>query len=84
MSQSNPFGSELMALIVKHKLEAEYGVPVHIIYQIMISSFDNYCSIFRELESFYKSLEKEKEAQFEVETEIDPYESDRELIPHMD
>ena len=70
MSQHNPFGTELMALIVKHDLESEYGVPVHIIQQIMVSSFDNFCTVFRNLEEFYMKVEEEKNNQFlEVEDE---------------
>lgn len=54
---------ELMALIVKHNLESEYGIPVHIIHQIMTTSFDNYCTIFRNLEDFNMNIEQEKQHQ---------------------
>ena len=61
LSQVNAFGTELMSLIVKHDLETEYGVPTHIIYQIMVTSFDNYRTIFRNLEEFYMKIEQERQ-----------------------
>jgi hypothetical protein len=63
LSENGPFATELMALIVKHNLESIYGIPVHIIHQIMTSSFDNYCHIFRNLENFYMQIEEERRNQ---------------------
>jgi len=82
----DPFDIELTALLVKHDYERVYGVPTHIIKQIMLSSFYNYRTIFKNLEEFYMQLESEKEAHssFIADTESEPYASDRELPPHMD
>jgi len=67
-----------MSLIVRHNLQDEYGVPAHIIFEIMASSFDNYCVIFRNLEKFYMEIEKAKqEDQFEADMPSASMESPR-------
>jgi len=81
----NEFDEKLLKLIKNCGMEEKTGVPAHIIHQIMLSSFSNYCTIFNNLEEFYMQIEEEKRRNFEAETaNLKEEEPDHELPPNSD